>query len=95
MKTYVMEFCEGRHDFGRVMKKSIFPTRINNIFNVTELEQIAERNIPSDCKRLAVYVTGLTTAMLAVVSVCVRRNIQLTAIHKSKVNNEYYAQRVI
>lgn len=96
MKTYIMELCEGRHDFGKVKKLGIFPGRVRDVMNVAELETIAEKNIPSDCGKLAVYVTGLTTAMLAVVAVCARRGIPLTAIHKDKIKNEYYvAQKVL
>lgn len=93
--TYIYELCQGRHDFGKMKKEGIFPTYVKDVMNVAELEKIADNKIPKDCKRLAVYVTGLQTAMLAVVKVCAARGIQLTAIHKSKVTGQYVAQKIL
>ena len=77
-KVYIYGLCENRHRFP--VKEGIFPHTVEHI-NEVQLEDIAEKRIPLDCDRLAVYVSGLTIAMLAVVKVCARRGIKLTAYH--------------
>ena len=91
-RTYIYALCEERHDFP--VKKGIFPKAVPNVQDINWLYKTADQNIPKDCGRLAVYVTGCQSALLAVVAVCARRHIQLTAIHRSKINGETIAQKV-
>lgn len=91
-RTYILALCEGRHNFP--VKQGIFPKSVSDVQDVNWLERTADKNIPEDCGRLAVYVTGCQSALLAVVAVCARRHIRLTAIHKSIVTGDTYAQKI-
>ena len=91
-KTYIFGLCEGRHSWP--VKEGIFPHTVEHI-NDVQLEDIAEKRIPADCARLAVYVSGLTIAMLAVVKVCARRGIRLTAYHYNPTSNVFSKQEVL
>lgn len=91
-KTYVFGLCEGRHPWP--VKEGIFPRTVEHI-NDVQLEDIAERRIPSDCARLAIYVSGLAIALLAVVKVCAKRGITLTAYHYNPKSGVYYRQDVL
>ena len=82
-KTYSFGLCEGRHPMP--VREGIFPQRVEDI-RQDLLEKRADERIPQDCTHLEVYVTGLTIAMMAVVKVCARRGIHLTAYH---FNNKY------
>lgn len=56
------------------------------------LYKTADAAIPADCTFIRVYVTGLTTAMLAVVNVCFQRGITLEAAHYNRDTGKYQAQ---
>lgn len=94
MKTYVYGLCEGRHP--APVKEGIFPTWVGtgSMRYPEVLRGFADKRIPKDCERLAVYVTGLTVAMMAVVSVCMSRGIHLTCYHKNKDTGVYDRQEV-
>jgi len=79
MKTYVMGLCENRHQMP--VKDFIFPEWIPRKISSEELERHANEMIPKDCGRLCLYTTGLTVAILAVVTVCLKRGIHLDAYH--------------
>ena len=91
-KTYIFGLCQGRHDWPA--KDGIFPKKVDHVNNKW-LEDVADRRIPSDCTRLAVYVSGLTIAMLAVVKVCARRGIKLTAYHYNPESGVFSRQDVL
>ena len=94
-RTYMYELCEGRHD--SPAKEGIFPHTVDSklIGDPIRLRDIADAKIPKDCGRLVIFVTGLTVAMLAVVSVCVERNIMLTCYHQDPITKMYDRQNVI
>lgn len=94
-RTYMYELCEGRHN--SPAKEGIFPRVVDKklIGDPIRLKNIADDRIPKDCGRLVIFVTGLTVAMLAVVSVCVERNIKLTCYHQDPVTKLYDRQNVI
>lgn len=91
-KTFICGLCEGRHSWP--VKEGIFPKVVEHI-NEVDLENIAEQRIPKDCTRVAVYVSGLTIAMLAVVKVCARRGIGLTAYHYNPGSGVFSRQDVL
>lgn len=93
-KTYEFGLCEGRHWMPRSVKEGIFPERVE-VIRQDLLEKRAEERIPADCGRLCIYVTGLTMAMLAVVKVCAKRGIHLTAYHYNKNLGVYTRQDVL
>ena len=91
MKTYRYELCEKRHT-GTM--EGIFPTKVECI-RADLLEKRADERIPEDCDKLEIFVTGLTIAMLAVVRVCARRGIHLTAYHYEPEYHLYTRQEVL
>lgn len=93
MKTYVMGLCKDRHP--APVKDGVFPEWVMNTRNEQYLYNVANHNIPRDCGRLALYVTGLTVAIMAVVRVCAERNIKLTCYHYDKVAKVYNKQEVL
>jgi hypothetical protein len=56
------------------------------------LYKTANSSIPEGVEELAVYVTGLTSAMLAVVEVCLDRGITLEARHYNAATGSYASQ---
>lgn len=76
MKTYTFGLCAGRHY--SPASEGIFPKVIED-FNTKLLEKTADERIPDDCDKLELYVSGFAMALLAVVKVCYRRGIHLTA----------------
>ena len=86
---YVMTLCAGRHETPAqacIFKNISDPTDLDSMWNE------AWDNIPENCTDLTVYVTGLTVAMLTVVSVCNQRGITLTARHYNAMSGNYYDQ---
>ena len=93
---YVMQLCEGRHPTPEKVG-GIYPRNLPEVymFNERELLDRANRNIPNDCDDLWLYVTGLTTAIMAVVTVCIARRISLTTLNYNKKEDRYIPQKVI
>ena len=93
MKEITMGLCAGRHDIPGI-DNYIFPETVNPT-DFSEMRNIAWENIPRDTETLHVYVTGLTAAMLAVVSVCQARGISLIAHHYDRESGNYIPQTVM
>ena len=91
MSKYTMGLCAGRHD---VPVQDFIFKEILNPTDYQWMEATAERAIPSNCNELDIYVTGLTPAMLAVVKVCERRGITLTAMNFDRETGKYLEQLV-
>lgn len=92
-KTYVMGLCKDRHP--APVKEGVFPMWVMNTFNSETMYEKANAGIPEDCGRLALYVTGLTVAIMAVVRVCSERHISLTCYHYDKNHGTYNRQDVL
>lgn len=93
--TYTRSLCYKRHEIKGCEKMAgIFPTDIPDLTDIRMLERIADEHIPQDCTTLNLFVSGCQAALLAVVSICIRRNISLTAIHKGTFNNRLTGQKV-
>ena len=94
--TYTRSLCYQRHVIrGSESMIGIFPTDIPDVRNVQMLERIAEEHIPQDCTKLNLFVSGCQAALLAVVAVCIRRNISLTAVHGSRTSSRLVGQKVM
>lgn len=93
MKTYIMGLCEDRHPLP--VDQNIFPGWVKREWTMSELEAMADKQIPEDCERLAVYATGLMVAMLAVVAVCAKRGIKLSVYSYDKGWRCYNRQDVL
>lgn len=89
---YTFALCEGRHEMP--VAESLFPSTLDPT-DVEGMAAMADAAIPKDCDDLHIYVTGLTAAMLAVVAVCERRQIPLTAHHYDRNTGKYFPQRVL
>lgn len=93
MKTYVLGLCKDRHP--APVKDGVFPRIVMDTFDPDIMYEQAKKGIPMDCGRLALYVTGLTVAIMAVVRVCSERNIKLTCYHYDKGRGVYNRQDVL
>ena len=98
-KLYIL--CNGRHEpdlyaLDQPVKnpEPIFGN-IENPLDFDKMEEIVDAKIPADCDVVEVIVTGLTAAMLAVVSVCQKRNIALWAWHYTRENKTLSDGRVV
>lgn len=88
----VVALCEGRHEMPTGVSGAIFPHNINPL-DVEGLEKTASNKL-SDCTELALYVTGLTVALVAVINVCRQNGIKLTLMHFDRATGNYYQQPV-
>lgn len=89
---YVFGLCAGRHDIP--VKEYIFDEIVNPTDRIG-MYKIANDKIPSDAESIDLYITGLTPAAMAVVSVCAKRKIKLTAWHYNRETGKYYSQYVL
>lgn len=89
---YEFELCKGRH--ATPATEAIFPMEVDPT-DTGALFAIAEERIPRDATEIVVYVTGMTPAMLAVVEVCWKWGITLTAMHYNRDSGEYFPQCVL
>lgn len=93
-REFNMSLCRGRHEIPQATDGSIFPSNVNPL-DVDGLERFASRQlIGYHCKRLNLYVTGLTVALVAVINVCRKEGIELTLYHYDRESNSYYPQKV-
>ena len=93
VNMYTFQLCEGRHPIPK-NPPALFPQRVNPL-DVDALYCVADAVIPADAESVTVYVTGLTVAFAAVVSVCTERRINLTAMHFDRDTGDWYSQPVI
>lgn len=91
MKTYTYGLCEGRHH--SPASEGIFPREIRE-FRTDLLEKRADERIPHDCEKLELYVSGFAMALLAVVKVCYRRGIHLTAYNYNPTYKMYTREEI-
>lgn len=84
---------EGRHEI-----KNIDGYVLHAVDNVTDLKGIEQAvNASLDERlqgydKLALYVTGLTSVVLAVVKYCYAHDIKLSCYHFDRDNNSYFEQ---
>ena len=92
MAYYSFALCKGRHEMP--VDTSIFSHEINPL-DLDGMHMVADETIPADATEVAVYVTGLTVALVEVIKVCISRQIGLTAMHYDRESGSYYAQRIL
>lgn len=80
--------CFARHPM--VVDDYIFPTKVNP-FDFKALERIATAKLKkcTSDHPVVVYITGLKSAMLAVVNVCKKLNLPLVFIHYNSKYDRY------
>lgn len=92
-KTLKLGAVAGRHEI-----QGINGYVLNAVENVTDLENI-EKNVYASLNsrlqgydKLDLYVTGLTSVVLAVVKYCYDNDIELSCYHFDRDNNDYFEQ---
>lgn len=87
-----MGLCYGRHSIpgitDYVYTEEVNPLDTNRLYSVAA-------SVIGDATELSLYVTGLSVALLAVVSYCAKADIALTCYHFNRENGEYYPQTVL
>lgn len=92
--TATLELCEGRHKMPKEVEGAIFNNSLNPLA-VNELENEAYSKLRKlDIKRLNLYVTVLTVALIAVLNACRNLQIKVVLYHYDQVNDSYYKQEV-
>lgn len=89
--SYTFGLIEGRHPMP--VKAYLLTGEVNPV-DIETIETMVSAAIPGDAGHIDLYVTGLTAATLAVVSVCERRMITLTAWHYDRATEGYIPQVV-
>lgn len=84
-----MELCAARHTTPAT-DGAVFPTELNPL----DLQGIAEQAAAAlaGVKKLDLYVTGLTVALVEVLKYCTSTGIELTLFHFDRESGEYYPQ---
>lgn len=91
--TASMELCKDRHSTPAT-DGAIFETEVNPL-DVVGLETEARSRLENlNIKKLDLYVTGLTVALIAVLNVARELNISVTLWHFNRENGDYYNQEV-
>lgn len=84
--------CRGRHKMP--IDNYIYPENSSDPTDVQSLTTQAAKILPQS-DSVAIYVTGLTVALVAALNVCRTRNISVTLLHYNAATGEYYAQTVV
>lgn len=99
--------CEGRHDAPSLVEGSIFPTIIEDVTNIKQLESTAFDELNKLLKlnnlhELHLYVTGLSVALLAVINawhgykkLAPHNHTRLVCYHYNRIDDTYYTQDII
>lgn len=91
---YVAQLCAGRHPIPG-NPPAIFPGDISDPMDFDDLFRAANEAIPEETEELSLYITGLTQATLAVVSVCLCRGITIHVWHYDRITDQYKPQTVM
>ena len=95
-----MSLCQGRHEIPGI-SEYVFPNTISDVTDVESLETTAKESIFGlfeekcpDGNHLDLYVTGLTVALVAVINICNKYDVELTLWHYNNATGGYYPQKV-
>lgn len=88
----VLALFEGRHEMPDNIEGAVF----HNITDPNNFEILMQQCDDSlkNCTELELYVTGLSTALVTVLSYCNYNMIPVTLKHHDKKSNSYYTQKV-
>ena len=90
----LMALCKGRHEIPEAVDGAIFDSEVNPL-KVAELEAEANYKLHTiGCKKLCLYVTGLTVALVAVLNACRELGITVWLYHYDRESGTYYVQEV-
>ena len=90
--------CRGRHEIrhkNEVVNDFIFNNEVNPL-DVNGLEQIALETLSAidNNEPVALYVTGLSVALIAVVNAAIKLDQELTLYHYDRETGDYYPQKL-
>lgn len=94
-KTFKMGLCEGRHEIPYVTDGYIFGFEVDPLRPALLELQAGALMIKNDIKKLDLYVTGLSVALVAVINAARVTGVDLTLYHYDKDTNIYYPQEVM
>lgn len=89
-----LALCKSRHRFPRDCRGFIFEHEIKEPYNLPYLDWCVRKRFTKPPYRIDVYVTGLTTALVAVINYCYKNNVWLVLWHYRAETKEYYPQSV-
>ena len=78
VQGYVLDLVEDPSDL-EAIEKNVFDCLDNKLVNVNKLD---------------LYVTGLTSVVLAAVKYCSQNNVQLSCWHFNREDSSYFEQRI-
>ena len=85
-----MGLCENRHEAPIKLDGYIFP-QVLDVKDFDKMQDIIFEKL-INCKKLNLYVTGLTVALVEVYGFCVYNSIPLTLYHFDRETGGYYIQ---
>lgn len=88
----IMSLCAGRHEYPAQVSGSIFGQNLNPL-DLAGMREDAEKAL-AGVVALDLYVSGLTIALVEVISVCRAHGITLTLWHFDRNTGSYYPQTV-
>ena len=90
MIEMTLGLCENRHEPSVELDGYIFP-QILDVKDFDKMQDIIFEKL-INCKKLNLYITGLTVALVEVYGYCVHNNIPLTLYHYDRETGGYYTQ---
>ena len=90
MIEMTLGLCENRHESPMELDGYIFP-QVLDVKDFDKMQDIIFKKL-INCKKLNLYVTGLTVALVEVYGFCVYNNIPLTLYHFDRETGGYYIQ---
>ena len=90
MIEMTLGLCENRHESSVELDGYIFP-QVLDVKDFDKMKDIIFEKL-INCKKLNLYVTGLTVALVEVYGFCVHNNIPLTLYHYDRETGGYYIQ---
>lgn len=90
MIEMTLGLCENRHELSVELDGYIFP-QVLDVKDFDKMQDIIFEKL-INCKKLNLYVTGLTVALVEVYGFCVHNNIPLTLYHYDRETGGYYIQ---
>ncbi len=92
-QEYHVALCEGRHDIPGAVDGSIFPNTVDPT-DLDGLYDTAAKELDG-IKKVTVYVTGMTQALVAVIKVCMKENISLTVMYYDRETGNYISDEIM
>ena len=89
----IVSLCRRRHDFPKECKKSIFPTRIENVKDIPSLFRRVHK-VLKGTRKVDLYVSGHPVALTIVIEYCLYNHKKLVIHHYDRESHSYYEHRI-